>query len=131
MKDHALSKLVDAWIRGVTQGRDERSRPTAAYDENSWALETVMNWKYENEPDSLWSFILSVHARDGEEAVAGHLAAGPVEDLMSEFGESYIERVEDLANKDDRFKRMLCGVWQDMMSDELWARFQRARNGAC
>jgi len=90
-----------------------------------------MNWKYDNEPDSLWSFILSVHERDAEEKVAGHLAAGPVEDLMSQFGESYIERVEDLANKDARFKRMLCGVWQDVMSDELWARFRRARNGAC
>jgi hypothetical protein len=131
MNEHEPSKLVDAWIRGVTQGRDERSRPTEAHDENWWALETVMNWKYDNEPDSLWSFILSVHERDVEERVAGHLAAGPVEDLMSQFGESYIERVEDLANKDARFKRMLCGVWQDMMSDELWARFRRARNGAC
>jgi len=91
----------------------------------------VMNWKYDYEPESLWSFILNVHERDAGEEVASHLAAGPIEDLMSQFGEMYIDRIEDLARKDARFKRMLCGVWQDMMSDELWDRFQRARNGAC
>ena len=131
MNDHDLSKLVDAWILAVTQGRDEQGRPTEVHDENWWALETVINWKYDNEPDSLWSFILRVHERDSGERVAAYLAAGPVEDLMSQFGESYIERVEDLANKDVRFKQMLCGVWQSMMSDELWVRFQRALAGCC
>ena len=68
--------------------------------------------------------------KEMDHRVAGHLAAGPVEDLMSEFGETYLERVEHLS-EDSRFKRMLCSVWQDRMSEGLWSRFQQAREGAC
>ena len=46
---------------------------------------------------------------------------------MTEFGADYIDRVEDLARRDDRFRDMLYGTWQDGMSDELWVRFQKAR----
>jgi hypothetical protein len=131
MNDLDLSELVDAWILGTTKGRDERGRETDVYKETWWALSTVMNWVQDNEPELLWLFILLVHERDTEEIVAGNLAAGPVEDLLSYYGESYIERVEELAREDPRFKRMLGGTWQDGMSNELWARFQRARTGAC
>jgi hypothetical protein len=129
MDDHELAKLVDAWIKGTLFGRDERGRATPIHDENWWALERLLNWKHDNEPELLWRFILAVHEKDTSEELAGHLAAGPVEDLMSEFGEAYIERIEDLARRDERFKRMLSCTWQDAMSDDLWTRFQRARSG--
>jgi len=124
-----LDKLVDAWIAGIA--RDDRGRPTNEYEKNWWALEIVMNWIYDNQHELLWSFILAVHARDINGKVSHHLAAGPVEDLLSEFGDDYIERVEALAASDVRFQRMLCGVWQNSMSDELWRRLQLARSGAC
>ena len=127
MNADELSKLVDAWIAGTLFGRNERGHPTAVHDENWWALERVMNWKCDNEPELLWRFILAVHDKDSSEELAVHLSAGPVEDLMSEFGEAYIERVEDLARRDPKFKRMLRGVWQDQISEELWSRFERAR----
>ncbi|HET6978999.1 MAG TPA: hypothetical protein VFI24_21885 [Pyrinomonadaceae bacterium] len=131
MEIQDLNKLVEAWIAGVLLGRDERGQPTKEYETNWWALETVMNWKHDHQPELLWNFILAVHERDVNGTVSGHLAAGPVEDLLSEFGENYIERVETLAASDVRFKRMLCGVWQDTMSDELWNRIQLARHGGC
>jgi hypothetical protein len=128
MDKDELAKLVDAWIKGTLFGRDERGRATPIHDENWWALERPLNWKYDNEPELLWRFILAVHDKDTSEELAMHLSAGPVEDLMSEFGEAYIERIEELARRDARFKRMLCGTWQDAMSDDLWARFQKARS---
>jgi hypothetical protein len=126
-----FDKLVEGWIAGVVCGRDERGQPTKEHEKNWWALEIVMNWKHDNQHELLWSFILAVHARDTNGESSGHLAAGPVEDLLSEFGSDYIERVEALAASDVRFKTMLCGVWQDGMSDELWRRIQLASSGAC
>ena len=128
MNEDELSKLVDAWIAGTLFGRNERGHPTPAHEENWWALERVINWKYDNEPELLWRFILAVHERDNSEDVAEHLSAGPVEDLMSQFGEAYIQRIEELARRDARFKRMLLGTWQDRMSDDLWSRFQQVRS---
>jgi hypothetical protein len=128
MNQDEFANLVNAWIVGHLAGRTERMRPTPVYEENWWALERVMNWKYDNEPELLWRFILAVHERDSSEEVAKHLSAGPVEDLMSQFGEAYIERIEELARRDARFKRMLGGTWQDAMSDDLWSRFQKARS---
>jgi len=126
-----FDELVDAWIACVVLGRDERGRATQEYEKNWWALETVMNWPYDNQHELLWSFILAVHARDINGAASPHLAAGPVEDLLSDFGNAYIERVEALAASDVRFKDMLCWAWQAGMSDEPWRRFQLARSGAC
>jgi hypothetical protein len=126
-----FDELVEAWIACMVLGRDDRGRATEEYEKNWWAVETVMNWPYDNQHELLWSFILAVHARDINNKAAAHLAAGPVEDLLSEFGEDYIERVEALAASDLRFKYMLTWAWQANMSDELWNRFQLARAGAC
>ena len=126
-----FDELVEAWIACMVLGRDDRGRATEEYEKNWWAVETVMNWPYDNQHELLWSFILAIHARDINNKAAAHLAAGPVEDLLSEFGEDYIERVEALAASDLRFKFMLTWAWQANMSDELWNRFQLARAGAC
>ncbi len=126
MNEDGFAKLVDAWIAGALYGRTEQGRPTPAYEENWWALSRVMDWKNDNEPELLWRFILAVHERDSSEEIAGRLSAGPVEDLMEEFGEIYIGRIENLARRDARFKRMLHGVWQGPMSDDLWFRIQKA-----
>jgi hypothetical protein len=52
------------------------------------------------------------------------LSAGPIEGLLSHFGESYIVRVEEKAREDPAFAKVLGGVWQHTMSDEIWSRLQ-------
>jgi hypothetical protein len=127
MNDDELGKLADAWILGVLYGHTEDGRETTEHKKYAWALMAPIDWKYDDEPELLWRFILAVHEKDPDSKVGGHLAAGPVEDLMTRFGTDYIDRVENLARSDDRFRDMLHGTWQDGMSDELWARFQKAR----
>ena len=127
MNEDEMNKLVDAWIIGAESGRDKDGRETTVHKETWWATEIVLNWPYDDEPELLWRFILEVHERDISEYVAGMLAAGPVEDLLSKFGASYIDKVEDIAQKDERFRQMLCGVWQNNMSDELWLRLQKVQ----
>src|SRR5262245_6605108 len=54
------------------------------------------------------------------------LGAGPLEDLLSGYGEKFIERIERQAAADTKFRLSLAGVWQSGMSDELWRRVTNA-----
>ena len=74
-------------------------------------------------PEHQWQFILAAvaHASDDE---LGHIAAGPVEHLLGKYGERHIENVEQRAEADPKFARMLAGVWKYMMTDQVWARVE-------
>ena len=56
----------------------------------------------------------------------GLLAAGHLDDLLSERGDEIIEDVEHLARIDPEFRKCLSGVWQGEMSDQLYARVQKS-----
>lgn len=60
----------------------------------------------------------------------GMLAAGPLEEVLAENGDSVIEAVETLAKTNPDFRKLLSGVWQNSMSDELYARVQNASDPA-
>jgi len=47
--------------------------------------------------------------------------------LLGRFGALAIDWVEARAATDHRFRRVLRGVWQHTMSDEIWARVCAAR----
>jgi len=68
--------------------------------------------------------LVSSERRDME--AWGLLAAGPLEDLLAENGESVIEAAEALAKTDPEFRKLLSGVWQNSMSGEIYARVQKA-----
>ena len=55
------------------------------------------------------------------------LAAGALEDLLSEHGDELIEKVETEARRNPQFNLLLGGVWQGGMSSEIWRRIQAAR----
>ena len=54
-----------------------------------------------------------------EERVVYNLAAGPLEDLLTRHGKEVIDRVDQLANQDDAFLKLVGGVWPDGMSPEI------------
>jgi hypothetical protein len=81
-------------------------------------------WTVEEHPAHAWEAILKIVADPRGEPYLGHLAAGPVEDLLTHHGEQFIEQVEAAARKDPTFARMLAGVNKFMMSDEIWRRVQ-------
>ena len=53
------------------------------------------------------------------------LAAGPMEDLLSYHGAEVIDRVEQRAAIDPKFKELLGGAWQLMTPDEIWHRVEK------
>lgn len=124
MNDVKLNKLVDAWVAG-----HEAERGGPEFRSKWWATSRVIWWGLPNgEPELLWRFILLTYRRELSEYAFGMLAAGPLEDLLSYYGPGYIDRVEALALKDERFKCLLRGVWRLSMTDEVWERVQAVRH---
>ena len=58
--------------------------------------------------------------------VIGLLSAGPLEDLLSAHGPTFIDEAEQFASKDRRWAWALGGTWQCKMSEEIWRRVQQA-----
>ncbi len=75
-----------------------------------------------------WRFILAstIHAQSDEEL--GRIAAGPLEHLLGHHGDEYIDLVEQQAEADTTFARMLTGAWKYQMSDEVWERIQKIQS---
>ena len=85
--------------------------------------QSVVMMNFTARPEHQWQFILAAvtHASDDE---LGDIAAGPFEHLLGKHGERYIQKVEQRAEADPKFARMLAGVWKQLMTDEVWARVQ-------
>jgi hypothetical protein len=114
--EEALDNLADAWIRRhAPRDSEEKS-------ETFWAIQEEHDLFFDGRSEELWQ--LKIHERDHSIAIQQVLSAGPIEDLLSKFGEQYVERVEDKARKDPTFAKVLGGVWLSNMSDEIWARLQ-------
>jgi hypothetical protein len=118
-----LEKLVIDWI-------DAQSSDVEPLEKRPgwWAVEQVMDWALDGSTDKVWEFIVATYKRGISEKVFAMLAAGPLEDLLAMHGAEYIDRIEVLAWQDPEFNRLIGGVWQNIMSDDIWARVQDVRN---
>jgi hypothetical protein len=105
-----LERVVDAWFQ---------------YEETFWAWERVEDLT-RMDPELAWRVITLLVEEAPSEAVLGVIGAGPLEDLLSVYGEGMIDRVEERARTDEHFRQCLAAVWQSDMTDELWARVQNA-----
>jgi hypothetical protein len=94
-------------------------------DPDDWARELV-TVAVEHTPDHAWDLILALVAAASSERHQAFIAAGPLEDYLSNHGEAVIERVEAQAAADPRFRHVLAGVWQLSMSNEVYARVREA-----
>lgn len=93
-------------------------------DEDShWTDEYLIDLSITDGGDAeLWRFVLDVYQREMSDEVLAMLAAGPLEDALAINGDAYIDQVEELARTNPKFKKLLAGVWQNAMSERLWAR---------
>ena len=119
-----MDRVVDAWLIA-----EQSVEGTPEHDENSWAWDLVTDWRISGEgAENLWEFVQAAYTREMPSLTFAVLAAGPLEDLLADFGRDYIERIETLARKDPKFNELLGGVWKNAMSDEVWDRVQAIRN---
>ena len=94
--------------------------------DNFWAWEQ-MEELCRKDPELCWELILDIFNETDLESVLGSLAAGPIEDLLARHGDRFIDRVEDRARTDSKFKEVLWGVWQSTTPTQLWKRVEAAR----
>ena len=90
----------------------------------------ALNILAHDDPELAWNVILEiVDILDEKDLVSGegdaqklasNLAAGPLESLLTQHGEVFIDRLEQKAKADSRFGLVLGGVWQNAMPDTVW-----------
>jgi hypothetical protein len=126
MSPSELQALADAYVEHYSNPHEWDEEMVLRKRDNrgtEWAIDAVMDLAFED-PDALWWLILEILRRNPPIEVIEVLAAGPLEDYLAKCGEAAIDRVEKQAQRDPRFRSLLGGVWQNGMSDAVWARVQ-------
>lgn len=119
-----FEKLVQTWI-ALHQVTEQKGDKSEEIDELFWAFETLESLVLEC-PDDAWHVILQILDQTENSFVLNNLAAGPLEEVLARHGSRFIFQAEKEAQKNERFKELLLGVWQNTMTDEMWVRIQKA-----
>lgn len=111
-----IEAIANAWValHLALEGTD-------AYRRNFWAYERMSNLCTET-PETCWQLIHAIREIDDSDTILSNLAAGPLEELLVAHGEYFIERIEHLANKDEKFRKLLGVVWRNEIKDSVWER---------
>ncbi len=110
MEIEEINEIADAWIAAQNCEGGSTKSP------DWWAVEKEMELGM-NDPETLWKFIKIVSARHNTPKVIAALAAGPVENFLSEHGSEFIERIVEFARKEPKTG-----------SDSAWERILAIRN---
>jgi hypothetical protein len=124
-EESQIERLIEGWIAFANADFEPRERLRHSL---SWANDKV-NMMANEDPEFLWKFILAAYSRDLGKADAD-FAAGPLEDLLSQHGDKFIDRIEELALRDARFNFLLGGVWKHWTTDDVWQRIEAVRRTA-
>jgi len=95
-------------IAGYVQHATALQRGVKDGNQFSWDLDSLVS----NDPDRAWRLICEIIRQITDDAALAYAAAGPLEDLLKRHP-AFIDRVEDLARRDARFRHALSGVWVD------------------
>lgn len=111
--------FIAAWI---TMAKSERGTP--AHDDAFWAFQHMYDFIHE-QPEVAFGLIVEIWSRDQSRAVVQVLSAGPLEDLLTTHGSTFIARVEEEAERNPGFRKLLGGVWKNAMPDSVWKKVQQ------
>jgi hypothetical protein len=112
------NQLMRAWIALQKSPHDSED-----YHRLFWAHEKI--WELgQDSPRECLSVILAILQHDPSDKIVENLAAGPLEDLLSAHGDELIDEIELQAKRNDNFRRLLGGVWQNAISDDVWERLK-------
>jgi hypothetical protein len=120
--DPRKDALVATWIEHHRRQAETGKVP----DETFWAWEEL-DQLCRAAPDPAWEIILLILEADQSPATVRNRAAGPLEDPLAGHGPEVIARVEERARNDPGFRLLLGGVWNYVMSADVWARVEKAR----
>lgn len=121
MEMEELNEWVNAYIEVHESGNSS--------DENHdcyWAIEKFADMEMDH-PDLNWAAMLEIISLTTSDIVIGHLAAGPLEELVELHGMEYIDRIEKAAQTNLTF-RLLLRELIETTDKNIWSRILRARS---
>jgi len=86
--------------------------------------ESILMLNFMGSAEENWKFIKVAFELAKTDDELGHIAAGPLEHFMGKFGTDYIDEIEELADNDSKFNRLLTGVWKHLTDDTIWDRIR-------
>lgn len=119
------NELVLNWIERHEALEISEFKAGSKQDELFWAFKKL-DYKCRHEPEYAWNILLKILEKNPSVFVLDNLAAGPLEDLLTNYGDLFINRVENEAKENNQFKYLLGGVWQNDMPKSIWDRIQIA-----
>jgi hypothetical protein len=122
MTEAELTAFAESWIAFMKAPENSEE-----YKDLFWVFDREYDLM-EKEPVEIWRLILKVLSLNNSNKIQEVLSAGPLEDLLAKHGSNMIDRVESEAKSNPLFAQLLGGVWQNSMTDEVWARVQAVWN---
>jgi hypothetical protein len=116
-------RVLEDFVAAYREGR------TVAEDDARFKSILELDRMAAEDPEAAWVLILGILERDQSAPVIEMLAAGPLEDLIEYHGAHFVDRIEEAARRDSKFRRLLGGVWEASTPD-IWGRVVAARENA-
>jgi hypothetical protein len=85
-------------------------------DADFWAWERVDDIIRGPAAERAWELV-STLVRTAPDELLEYIGAGPVEDLVNRHGAALIEKIEDEAKRDPRFREALASIW--LVADDI------------
>jgi hypothetical protein len=132
MRDFDMSiesefEIAEGWIKEHLPPNNDNNPLNPIKSMKYWE---IVDDLVRNNPTSAWNCIIIIANKTENDVVISNLAAGPLEDLISLHGKDYIDLIEKEAQKSDRFRWALVGVWKNASDDAVWARIERLKTAA-
>lgn len=112
------NRLARAWI-----ALQKTPQHAPEYNSLFWSFRQTYDLVRED-PVEAWNLILTIWSLDQSISIRKSLSVGPIEELLCYHGEYIIPYIERKARADPSFARLLGGVWQNTMTDNIWNRLQ-------
>lgn len=111
-------KIAEAWL---AMHLSKENSPV--YLENFWGYEALSDL-CDQSPDVCIEVIGRILALNDEDFIVSNLAAGPLEDLLVKHGDDVVEKIVSLAKSHSIWKKLLGGVWQNDINDQVWLKIK-------
>ena len=113
-----LHQLADDWLAEIRSG--ER------HDDIEESVGSkVTDLSFSSPHKIQWAFLQIAANKAENEEEFGYVAAFVFEQLMSAYGDLYIDQVEMLATSNEKFRGIVRRSWRHMMSRRIWRRIQK------
>jgi hypothetical protein len=117
MTEQGVSRLAAAWSKA------EEAHVRGKVSPQEWQVIFAVQRLGDARPAELWRFVRDVLALSPGPEVCEILAAGPLEDLVRNFGELMLPEVEAEVLVNAEFARLLRGVWIPPPQDVVAKRY--------